>query len=136
MAESAADSTDRALAGRIFSSPETRTTLEILCDDFGSRFAGTESEEKAVAFLLDKLRACGLEQVHTEEFEYNGWTRGAASLSVTAPWQRELECLSMPMSPPGTVSGRIIDVGYGAPEDFDRLGGELRGNIALVNIAL
>ena len=41
----------------------------------------------------------------------------------------------MPMSPPETVRGRIVDMGYGAPEDFDRRAAELKGNIALVNIA-
>ena len=132
---SPANSPDQTLAGQIFSSKEIRLNLEILCDDFGSRFAGTEAEENAALFLLDKLRAYGLEDVRTEEFEYCGWTRGTARLNVTSPWQRELPCLSMPMSPPGKATGKIVDLGNGAPETFAEMDGELRGNIALVSIA-
>ena len=118
MGTNPADSLDQTLAGQIFSSKEIRTDLEILCDDLGSRFAGTESEEKAALFLRDKLREYGLEDVRTEEFEYCGWTRGTARLNVTSPWQRELPCLSMPMSPPGRAAGKIVDLGNGAPETF------------------
>ena len=127
-----AASFDEFLAGGIFSSPETRTNLEILCDDFGSCFAGTPGEEEAARFLESKLREYGLENVRTEPFEYNGWTRGAARLSMTSPRQRDLESLSMPMAAPGLVRGRVVDLGYGAPEDFEARRGELPGNIALV----
>ena len=135
MGTSSANSLDQTLAGQIFSSKEIRANLEILCDDFGSRFAGTESEKKAALFLHDKLRAYGLEDVRSEAFEYCGWTRGTARLKVTSPWQRELSCLSMPMSPPGRAAGKIVDLGNGAPETFAAMDGELRGNIALVSIA-
>ena len=127
-----AASFDEYLAGGIFSSPETRTNLEILCDDFGSCFAGTPGEEEAALFLEGKLREYGLENVRTEPFEYNGWTRGPARLSMTSPRQRDLESLSMPMAAPGLVRGRVVDLGYGAPEDFEARRGELAGNIALV----
>ena len=123
------------LAGQIFSSREIRANLEILCDDFGSRFAGTEAEKQAAAFLGDQLRAYGLEEVRSEAFEYCGWKRGKARLQLTAPWQRELSCLSMPMSPAAKAAGKIVDLGTGAPEKFAQLEGELRGNIALVSIA-
>ena len=129
------DSLDQLLAGLIFTSREVRSNLETLCDDLGSRFAGTREEEQASRFLLDKLRQYGLTGVRAEEFEYHGWTRGEARLQVLEPWQRELTCLSLPMSPPGSVRGRIVDLDRGAPEDFDAEAARLRGNIALVNIA-
>ena len=129
------DSLDQLLAGLIFTSREVRSNLETLCDDLGSRFAGTREEEQASGFLLEKLRQYGLTGVHAEEFEYNGWARGEARLQVLKPWQRELACLSLPMSPPGSVRGRIVDLDRGAPEDFDAQAEQLRGNIALVNIA-
>ena len=126
---------DKLLAGEIFTSTEVQKNLEILCDDLGSRFAGTSAEAEAAQFLQATLEQYRLKDVHSEAFEYNGWTRGTAKLTVTSPWQRELPCLSMPMSPSGKCSGRIIDLGMGAPETFDVLQTELKGNIALVNIA-
>ena len=125
---------DKLLAGEIFTSTDIQTNLEILCDDLGSRFAGTPAEAEAAQFLEATLQRYHLKDVHSEPFEYNGWTRGTATLTVTSPWQRELPCLSMPMSPSGKCSGKIIDLGNGSPETFDTLQTELKGNIALVNI--
>lgn len=125
---------DKLLAGEIFTSTAIQTNLEILCDDLGSRFAGTPAEAEAAQFLQATLRRYQLKNVHSEAFEYNGWTRGTAKLTLTSPWQRELPCLSMPMSPSGRCSGKIIDLGTGSPETFDSLKTELKGNIALVNI--
>ena len=126
---------DKLLAGEIFTSTDIQTNLEILCDDMGSRFAGTAAEAEAAQFLQATLEAYRLKDVHSEAFEYNGWTRGTAKLTVTSPWQRELPCLSMPMSPSGRCGGKIIDLGMGSPETFDTLQAELKGNIALVNLA-
>ena len=126
---------DKLLAGEIFTSTDIQMNLEILCDDLGSRFAGTPAEAEAAQFLQATLERYGLKDVHNEAFEYNGWTRGTAKLTVTSPWQRELPCLSMPMSPSGRSSGKIIDLGSGSPETFETLQAELKGNIALVNIA-
>jgi len=125
---------DKLLAGEIFTSTDIQMTFEILCDDLGSRFAGTPAEAEAAQFLQATLERYRLKDVRSEAFEYNGWTRGTAKLTVTSPWERELPCLSMPMSPSGRCSGRIIDLGTGSPETFDTLQAELKGNIALVNI--
>ncbi len=133
--DSDAKAFDKLLAGEIFTSTDIQTNLEILCDDMGSRFAGTPAEAEAAQFLQATLERYELEDVHSEAFEYNGWTRGTAKLTVTSPWKRELPCLSMPMSPSGRCSGKIIDLGTGSPETFEVTQAELKGNIALVNIA-
>ncbi len=126
---------DKLIAGEIFTSTEVQTNLEILCDDLGSRFAGTPAEAEAAQFLQATLQRYQLTDVRSEPFEYNGWTRGTAKLTVTSPWQRDLPCLSMPMSPSGKCTGKIIDLGLGSPETFETSQTELKGNIALVNIA-
>jgi aminopeptidase YwaD len=125
---------DQQLAGLVFTSTDVRSNFEVLCDDLGSRFAGTEEEESAARFLEDKLHEYGLSNVHREEFEYHGWTRGEARLRVIKPWSRDLDCLSLPMSPPGSVRGEVVDLDRGGPEDFQRQEANLRDNIALVNI--
>ena len=128
------DALDQQLAGLIFTSADVRSNFELLCDDLGSRFAGTKEESQAAHFLEDKLREYGLADVHSEPFDYHGWTRGDAHLRIAKPWNRELRCLSLPMSPPGLVRGTVVDLDRGAPESFAANEDKLRGNIALVNI--
>ncbi len=130
-----ADSFDKLLAGEIFTTHDMQANLEVLCDDLGSRFAGTQGEARAARFLEGKLREYGLCDVRSEPFQYNGWTRGRARLSVTVPWKRELSCLSMPMSPKGCSRGKIVDLGTGSVESFESRKSELEGNIALVSIS-
>ena len=79
------------LAGHIFTSSELWTNFDILCDEMGSRFAGTPQEEEAARFLESKLREYGLDNVHNEAFEYHGWTRGGARLAVTSDRPAELD---------------------------------------------
>ena len=123
---------DQTLAGQIFTSTEIRANFETLCDDMGSRFAGTAEEEEAAQFLEKKLREYGLSDVCREPFEYPGWTRGVARLTVTSPRPKELECLSLPLSPAGRARGRVVDLDAGSPETFEARTAELDGNIALV----
>jgi len=135
LCEMEVDPFDKLLAGDIFTSHDMQMNLEILCDDLGSRSAGTQAEEKAAEFLKTKLQEYKLLDVHAEPFEYNGWSRGTARLTVTSPWHRELSCLSMPMSPPGRARGKIIDLGTASPKIIETRKDELEGNIALVSIA-
>ena len=46
---------DKLLAGEIFTSADIQMNLEILCDDLGSRFAGTPAEAEAAQFLQTTL---------------------------------------------------------------------------------
>ena len=42
--------------GDVYTSTEVMDNLTILCDDFGSRFGGTEGEKQAAEFMRDKLQ--------------------------------------------------------------------------------
>ena len=53
--------------------------LAALCDQIGSRFAGTSSERKAASLIARKFKSYGLKNVHQERFEFTGWKRGKAS---------------------------------------------------------
>src|SRR5947208_7188468 len=91
---------ERQLVGDIYTSREVMDNLEVLCDDFGSRWGGTKEEQQAAEFLLERLRAYGLSGCRLEPFEYVGWERGPARLRITAPVEKELPCISLPMCPP------------------------------------
>lgn len=72
---------DKKILGDVYTSTEPYDNL-IALTDFGSRFGGTKSEKQAVEYMLNKLTSYGLDNVHKEEFEYQGWIRGKQSLRL------------------------------------------------------
>lgn len=126
-------STDQQMVGDIYTSPETMENLTILCDDFGSRFGGTVGEKQAANFIKSKLEEYGLQNVRLEPVEYIGWTRGAVSLEILSPVQKEMDCITLPHSPPANLEAVIYDLGDGGPLDFEEKGQNVAGKIAMVN---
>ncbi|MGC9335671.1 MAG: M28 family peptidase, partial [Anaerolineae bacterium] len=106
---------DRQIVGDIYTSTEAMDNLVVLCDDFGSRFGGTEGERRAAEFFKTKMEEYGLVNVHLEPMEYVGWIRGEASLEIVDPIQKAIPCISLPHSPPADLEGMILDLGDGAP---------------------
>lgn len=123
--------TDRQIIGDIDTSTEVMDNLIVLCDDFGSRFGGTEGERQAVAFLQEKLNAYGLQNVHTEPVGYTGWYRGEAALEILEPIQKTISCISLPHSPAAAVEALLVDMDEGHPDDFERRAEEIEGKIVL-----
>ncbi|MCP4543909.1 MAG: M28 family peptidase [Chloroflexi bacterium] len=124
-------SLDRQIVGDAYTSTETMDNLIILCDDFGSRFGGTEGERQAAEFFKAKMEEYGLSNVHLEPIEYVGWTRGEAKLEIVSPIQKTIPCISLPHSPPTDLEGVIFDIGDGDPKDFDQRADEINGNIIM-----
>ena len=121
---------DKQLLGDLWTSTAVWDNLAYLCDKCNGRLAGTADERRARNFLLDRLRAYGLEGVAAEAFEMPGWTRGEAHLMLDAVDQEVLlPCLALPGSPGCDLTTEVVDVGRGACEDYERLGGTARGKI-------
>ncbi len=129
-------SIDREMIGDTYTSTEVMDNLITLCDDFGSRFGGTEGERQAAEFIKAKLEAYGLSNVHLEAVEYIGWTRGEAKLEIISPVQKVIPCISLPHSPPTDLEGEIIDLGDGAPRAFEQHADEIRGKIVMTTSAV
>ena len=124
-------SVDQQIIGDIYTSTEAMGNLVTLCDDFGSRFGGTESERLSAEFFEAKMKAYGLSNVHRESVEYLGWKRGEVALEIISPVQRTIPCITLPHSPPTELEAEIIDMQDGAPADFDRRADEIRGKIVM-----
>ena len=124
------DLVDKLVTGEVFSSDRAFRHLLFLCDDLGSRFAGTPQERRAAEYIAEQLGEFGYEPV-IETFEFIGWQRGTASLEVTSPFRRELPALALPYSPPADLTAKLVSVGEGEAEDFARAGDRLAGKIAL-----
>lgn len=122
---------DRQMMGDVYTSTEMMDNLIVLCDEFGSRFGGTEGERQAAAFMRDKLEAYGLSNVHMEPVEYVGWRRGDVTFEITSPIEKAIACITLPHSPPAELEGAIIDMGEGAPRDFEERAAEIAGKIVM-----
>jgi len=121
---------DQKMLGDIHTSREMMDHLEILCDDFGSRFGGTEGERLAARFFRDKFKAYGLTNVKMEPYKYAAWTRGETTLQITHPVQRDIPCIALPYCPSATVETELVSVGDGAPDDFQNAG-RLKGKFVM-----
>jgi Zn-dependent M28 family amino/carboxypeptidase len=122
---------DRKMAGDCYTNTEVMDNLITLCDNFGSRFGGTEGERLAAEFLQARLEAYGLQDVHLEPFDYSGWVRGQTTLEIVSPVQKTIPCISLPHSPATDMEGTIVDLGDGAPQDFAERAADIRGKIVL-----
>lgn len=123
---------EQRMLGDIHTSSEPMDNLVVLCDEFGSRAAGTPGERQAADFFVRKFSEYGLRNAHLEEYGYYGWARGEAKLEIVAPVRKAIACISLPMSPAGEVEAEIVSLRDGAPADFEAAGEALRGKIAMV----
>jgi len=105
--------------------------------DMGMKRPGTTAGAHAEAYLLGVLKGMGLPRVWAEEVPFTGWFHDHVMLTVEGVGgARGFE--PQPISygaftPPGGVTGRIVDAGGGADEDFARE--DFSGALALVTYA-
>ena len=77
-----------------------------LCDTFGHRFAGSESERAARDYIVERFASYGLENVRLEPCHYTSWKRGTCSMALLSPRQRTIPSVSM-VHAPGTPAGGL-----------------------------
>ncbi|HEU0163594.1 MAG TPA: M28 family peptidase [Thermomicrobiales bacterium] len=119
------------IIGDIWTSDAPYRNLEEFCDVIGSRWAASESEHRGGEFLKARLESYGLQNVRLEPVEFGGWTRGDASLVMTAPVAESFSCIALPYCPTGEIEAELIDAGNGESSDFERLGEAVRGKIVI-----
>ena len=92
--------------------------LTELSDDIGPRVTGSPEDQRAIDWGVAKMRAIGLENVHTEKFSiWRGWTRGSAKAELTSPIRRPLHIDAMGWTgstPAGGVEAEVV-----AANNFD-----------------
>jgi Zn-dependent M28 family amino/carboxypeptidase len=126
---------DRQMVGDIYTSREVMDNLTVLCDDFGSRFAGTPEERKAADFIAETFRRYGLKDVRLESYPYAGWSRGGGTCEIVEPIQKSLHYISLPYCPASEITGELVSVGYGSPEEYNQLGETMTGSIVMAGSA-
>jgi carboxypeptidase Q len=110
--------------------------LTELSDDIGGRVTGTPAERKAEEWGAAKMKAIGLENVHTEKYTiWRGWTRGTAEGEILAPTRHKLHVDAMGWTgstPAGGAEGDVVTVNMFDIENEIKNVSRLKGKIALV----
>ncbi len=127
---------DRQIVGDIYTSKEVMQNLTVLCDEYGSRFAGTPEEYQAATFIADCFKRYGLHNVKLEPYPYAGWTRGnQISLDIVEPIQRTLHAISLPYCPADSLTCELVSVGCGSPTEYTTLGNNAKNKIVMAHSA-
>jgi carboxypeptidase Q len=110
--------------------------LRRLTDEVGGRVTGSPEMAKAVEWAVGALRASGID-VHTEKYTLPvTWSEGDTRLDLLGPVTFPVRLKSSgwsPATPPGGIDASLIDVGYGAEDDFGRAGASIKGAILLAH---
>ncbi|PYU41783.1 MAG: hypothetical protein DMG53_20870 [Acidobacteria bacterium] len=110
--------------------------LTELSDDIGSRVTGSPADRKAEQWGVAKMKAMGLENVHTEKYQlWRGWTRGMAQGELLEPIRRPLHVDAMGWTgstPAGGAEGQVVTANLFDIEEEVKHASRLAGKIVLV----
>ncbi|PYU72520.1 MAG: hypothetical protein DMG49_07660 [Acidobacteria bacterium] len=110
--------------------------LTELSDDIGSRVTGSPAERKAEEWGAAKMKAIGLENVHTEKYQlWRGWTRGMAQGELLEPIRRPLHVDAMGWTgstPAGGAEGEVVTANLFDIDEEVKNASRLSGKIVLV----
>ncbi len=110
------------------------SSLKEATETIGHRLTGSENGAKAEQYIYDKLLSYGFEDVQFDEFEVEAWSRGDIMVMVDGD---SVPSVSLGHSPVAAdVSGEVVDMGNGLAEDYENIGDQLEGKIALTFISL
>jgi carboxypeptidase Q len=103
-----------------------------LVDTFGNRLSGSASLEAAIDWVLDQMKADGLENVRGEPVMVPRWVRGAESADLVKPRAARLAMLGLGGSvgtPKGGITAPVLVVT--SFEELERRAAEAKGKIVL-----
>lgn len=126
---------DKRIVSEVYTSSEPMDNLKMLCDVYGSRFPGTSGDLGSVKYMVEKLKGYGIEDAHYESYKIPGWKRGPAKLTMTSPVEKEIDCISLPHSLAGEVEAKLVWLGDGAVDVYEKRKAEIDGNIVMVSSA-
>ena len=124
---------DRLIGAATADSTAYRRLAE-LTDRFGPRFSGTENLERAIDWILERMKEDGLDHVRGEPVLVPRWVRGRESAELIEPRRAALPMLGLGGSiatPPAGITAEVLVV-----SDFDELtrrAAEAKGRIVLFN---
>ncbi|MEO8294738.1 MAG: M28 family metallopeptidase [Gemmatimonadota bacterium] len=124
-------SADRIIDGALADSAAYSRLAEMV-DTYGHRLSGSESLERAIDWILARMKSDGLDNPHTEAVMVPHWVRGEESIELVFPRQAKLVMLGLGGSigtPPGGITAEVLVVS--SFDDLKARRAEARGKIVL-----
>ncbi|KPJ83614.1 MAG: hypothetical protein AMS17_17250 [Spirochaetes bacterium DG_61] len=107
---------------------------KVICEDIGERLAGTDKEEQAAQYVLEKLQEAGCTNAHLEHFPCRSRRGAQVSVEVNTGqgWKRvESAAVTGSSSTRGIVEGEAV--WFEMPEQAENLKpGSLKGRVAIL----
>lgn len=119
------------LADAAANDPQLWPDFLAICD-CGGRLAGTESERKAFALLLERSKAATGKPGVSIPVPYAGWQSTSASLELPDGPAACNPLLRSIATQADGLTAEVIDLGRGTPEEFAAHRSDIRGRIVLV----
>jgi Zn-dependent M28 family amino/carboxypeptidase len=130
----AEQATAARLMGMAMSDGRAYALAESLSDGIGPRPSGSDGAARAVEWAVEKMRALGLKNVHTEPVRVPHWIRGGAEAEIVAPARQTIYLTalgpSVPTGPDGITADVVVVSGF---DELKALGEAARGKIVLFN---
>ncbi len=126
--------TDRIAAAAMADSAAWNRVAE-LTEKFGHRFSGSQSLEQAIDWVIEKMKADGLDNVRGEPVMVPRWIRGEESAEMMTPRVAKLPMLGLGGSiatPPAGITAEVLVVTSYA--DLTAKAAQARGKIVLFNV--
>jgi carboxypeptidase Q len=127
----AADSLIRAATG----DSAAYRRLGRMVDTFGHRISGSQSLEATIDWILDMMKADGLENVHSQPVMVPHWVRGEESAELIRPRRTRLAMLGLGGSvgtPAKGITAPVLVVG--SLDELQQRGAEAKGKIVLLDV--
>jgi carboxypeptidase Q len=109
--------------------------LAELTDTYGHRFSGSASLEQAIDWVMEQMKADGLQNVRGEPVMVPRWVRGHESADLLAPRYAKLPMLGLGGSvgtPVGGITAEVLVVT--SFEDLQARAAEARGKLVLFDV--
>lgn len=109
--------------------------LAELVDGFGHRFSGSQSLERAIDWIMDEMRADGLQNVRGDPVMVPRWVRGEESVTLVRPRAADLPVLGLGGSvgtPEDGITAEVIVVS--SYDELQERAAEARGRIVLFDV--
>lgn len=84
----------------------------------GNRWPGSEGESKAQEYIYSYLKSLALDDVFLDEFEFLQYEPVRFELDLKSPVTDKIVCRPMSYTENASVSGEVVYVGSGSPEEF------------------
>ena len=116
------------------SAARIRRHWNVLCEEIGERYSGTEGEQRAADYIERQFRQLGLENVHQHRFEFPNWDFSRCAVRAGRGGRLKRVATGRPFcysvsTPPKGVRGRLVYLQTGTDLDFRQ---QTRGRIGLL----